>query len=397
MPQGKTGVTADTTKRRLLGEGALWINYGLGAPAGERLLGAVTQGEFDPGITLAQGDIAGAIGILKGMDYIESCIPTLQATLLEITTENLVNMLPGGSPGVLTTRARQEAEWLGLGDGGETVFPLEQDNVYSGTLRIWRDVGFGPVLLAEGVAADWTADYAAGEVTFNTAPPAAVAGTSRSGLAPVTDMTAFPTQVNGIVAVDGGAPTAVVYAWAACTTGDLVAAQMQIAIRALAGDFATVTCVYVGTPPNDYYLITSSLAGATSQFVCSDGAPENAHDQLKLGLANGGTEVFGGDAANLTSDYVYDPQDGAETHDVVTANPIDEALDYLTNIAWLGRTTDNAAEDLIIVIHNPIATEMAAWTLEEKGNIGVQVTFSGRVTGAAPQVLPFEVRRPKAA
>lgn len=386
---GKTGITADTTSRRLLGEGALYLNYG---EIDERLLGAVTQGEFNPGITLAQGEVAGAIGVLKGMDYIESCLPTLQATLLELTTENLIAALPGGGSTPGTSRAHQIAEYLGLGDGAETHFSLENDHLYAGTLRIYRDLGLGPVLLTE--VTDYAIALATGIVTFVVAPPVATKGYSKSALVPSIDMTAHAAAVNGIVSVDGGAPTAIVFNWAGCNSGALVATQIQSAIQALGGDFAAATCVYVGAPPNDYYLISSGTTGILSVFVCTNAGALNAMVWLKLGLSHAGTEVAGTEDAKLTADYQYDPLDGAATHDIIAVDEIDEATSYFTNIAWLGRTADNPTEDLIIVVKNPLATEMAAWALEEKGNIGVQVTFRGSVTGAAPQELPFEIRRP---
>ncbi len=385
---GKTGITADTTKRRLLGEGALYLNYG---EAGQRLLGAVTQGEFNPGITMAEGAVAGAIGVLKGMDYIESCKPTLQATLLELTTENLVAMLPGGGSVVGTTRAHQIAEYLGLGDGVDVTFSLQNDYVYAGA-KIYKDLGLGPVLMVE--TTEYSVALATGIVTFVTAPPAAAEGYSKSALNPSIDMTAHAAAVNGIVSVDGGVPTAVTFAWAGCTTGALVAAQIQSAIQALGGDFAAVTCTYVGAPTTNYYLIKSGTTGILSLFVCTDAGANNAMVWLKLGLPNGGTEAAGTEAAKLTADYIYDPQNGATTHDVVSVDEVEEATSYATNVAWLGRTADNPTEDLIIIVKNALPIEMGAWTLEEKGNIGVQATFRGSVTGAAPQTLPFEIRRP---
>jgi len=390
---GLTGVTANTTRRRLLGEGASYINYG---EVGERLLGAVTQGEFDPGITLAEGAVAGTLGSLKGMDYIESCKPTLQMTLLEITKENLEAALVGGAiaaPGV-GSRTHQEAEWFGLGTGAVAIYPLEQDYVWDGTLLIWRDVGRGPVLLSEGALLDYTVNYATGVVTFTGNLPAATEGTSTSGLNPSIDMTATPLEVDAMVAVDGAAAVPVVFAWAGCNTGILVAAQLQAAIQALGGAFAAVTVTYNGAPPNDYYLITSGITGIASAFIVTTGGANSCTEELNLGVLDGGTEVPGDNAANVTADYEYDPGDGAVTHDVITANPIDEAVDYVTNVAWLGRCADQPAEEMIIVVKNALPIAFAPLTLEDKGAIGLQVTFRGSVTGAMPQVLPFEIRRP---
>lgn len=394
-----SGVTVDTTRRRLLGEGVLYKNYGV---AGEARLGAVTQGEWDPGIELAEGVVAGAIGVLKGMDHIASCKPTLQMTLLELTAENLAMSLPGGeiAGAGVGSRVLRPSEWLGLGDGIETVFPLEEDYVWPGSLRIWGDVGFGPVLMTEsppapGAPEDYSVDYPLGDVTFVVAPPAAVEGTSRSGLAPILDMeTAHATDVDGMVAMDGGPATPVLFDWTGCVTGALIATQIQAAL--VAAGFAGAICVYVPNVPgtSDYYLITSPTAGAVSQVICTTGGADDAFHWLKLGTLEGGTEVFGGDAMELTTQYHFDPGDGLVTHDVITSHPIDEATDYITNLAWLGRCADQPAEEMIIIVKEAFPIASAPMPLEVKGAVLLQVTFRGSVTGAAPQELPFEIRRP---
>lgn len=386
--QGLTGIAAGTAARRLLGEGQLWYNYGV---AGARLLGAVRSGVFDPGITLGRGDIAGAIGALKATDHIESCEPTIQAMLLEITKENLIQMLPGGAEAAVGSRELVPAEWLGLGDGATAIYPLEEDNIWADTLRIWGDVGFGPVLKV--LTTDYTVVAATGVVTFTANVPAAVEGTSTSGLNPSIDMTGDLLEVDMMIAVDGGVATPVVFAWAGINTGNLVAGELQGKIQALGGAFAAVTVAYVGAPPNDYYLVTSGTTGSTSAVIITSGGANSCTDELKLGVVDGGTEAFGGDAEELTAEYHYDPSDGVATHDVVTANPI-VAADYADNIAWLGRCADQSAEDLIILISNALPITMSSWTLEEKGFIGVEVTFRGSVSEAEPQVLPFEIRRP---
>lgn len=124
-------------------------------------------------------------------------------------------------------------------------------------------------------------------------------GYSQGGVNPVTDMSASG-DVDMIIAVDGGAPQAVVFDWTdyrhawGSDSGNLVAIEMQYKIQALGGAFAAVTVVYVGTPPADYYLVTSGTSGPASAVVIANGAPNNCADDLKLGLANGGVEVVGG-------------------------------------------------------------------------------------------------------
>jgi len=127
----------------------------------------------------------------------------------------------------------------------------------------------------------------------NLSTETAVPGVSQSDLAPVTDMTTVPAEVDMTIVVDGGVPTAVVFAWAGCVNGGLVAAEMQLKIQALGAEFAAVTVAYVGVAPDDYYHITSSTFGRESDVVVTNGAPNNCADDLKLGLTNGGIEWTG--------------------------------------------------------------------------------------------------------
>ncbi len=385
---GLTGITAGTAIRRLLGEGQLYYNYGIG---GERLLGAVMSGVFDPGITMAEAPVAGAIGVLEMLDYIESCKPTIQAQLIEITKENLIQMLPGGAEAAGGGRTLQPAEWFGLGTGAVAAYPLSQDFVYADSLRVWQDLGRGPELMT--LTTDYTLNAPAGIVTFTANLPAAAAATSTSGLNPIVDMSVFPLEVDMNIQLDGGAVTPVVFVWAACFNGAQTAAEMELKIQALGGLFAAITVAYVGAAPDDYYLITGTTTGAAMSVVITSGGANSCTDELELGLVDGGTEAPGDDAANVTAEYDYDSSDGVATYAFITANPI-AATDYATNIAWVGRCPDQPARDLVIMIHNALPIVMDSWTLEEKGHIGVSVTFRGSVSEAAPQVLPFEIRRP---
>jgi len=385
---GLTGITAGTAIRRLLGEGQLYYNYGLGT---QRLLGAVMAGVFDPGITMAEAPVAGALGVLEMLDYIESCKPTIQAQLIEITKENLIQMLPGGAEAAGGGRTLQPAEWFGLGTGAVAAYPLSNDFVYADSLRVWEDLGRGPVLMT--LTTDYALNAAAGIVTFVANLPAAGPATSTSGLNPVTDMSLHALEVDMNIQLDGGAVTPVAFVWAATFNGAQVAAEMETKIQALGGLFAAITVAYVGVAPTDYYVVTGSTVGAAMSVVITSGGVNSCTDELELGLVDGGTEAPGDDAANVTAEYDYDSSDGVATYAVITANPI-AAADYATNIAWLGRCADQPAEELIIMIHNALPIAMDAWTLEEKGHIGVQVTFRGSVSGALPQALPFEIRRP---
>jgi len=68
---------------------------------------------------------------------------------------------------------------------------------------------------------------------------------------------------------------------------------MQLKIQALGGEFAAVTVVYVGLAPNDFYLLTSATFGRESAVIITDAGLNNCADDLKIGIANDGSEATG--------------------------------------------------------------------------------------------------------
>jgi len=117
------------------------------------------------------------------------------------------------------------------------------------------------------------------------------AGTSTGVAGAKTDMSAEP-ETKLKVAVDGGAAVSFTFDWTAgggCNTGAKVAAQMQTVIRVQGGDFAAVTVAY----STDHYVITSGNKGTTSAVVVTPAADHDCSAELKLGVANGGTEAAG--------------------------------------------------------------------------------------------------------
>lgn len=122
----------------------------------------------------------------------------------------------------------------------------------------------------------------------------ATAGTSTGGTDPSTNMTAeVDTKMN--IAVDGGEPTEVTFDWTTGNSGANIATQMQTAIRALGGAFANVSVAF----DTDHYVVTSGTLGTGSSVVITPSASGSCTEELKLGVAGGGTEEAGtGDAAN---------------------------------------------------------------------------------------------------
>jgi hypothetical protein len=96
------------------------------------------------------------------------------------------------------------------------------------------------------------------------------------------------------IAVDGGAVVTVVLVVTGLTTGLLIAAHMETKINAAllaAGQDARVWVQFVAT--DDHYEIYSQFTGTTSAAVVTDGTSNNVADDLKIGIANGGTEAAG--------------------------------------------------------------------------------------------------------
>ena len=83
---------------------------------------------------------------------------------------------------------------------------------------------------------------------------------------------------------------------ASMDTGVEIAAALQVAIQALGGVYATVTCAFAG----GVYVITGNT-GVGKSVVITNSAENNIADELKLGVANGGTEVAGGEGTPATS------------------------------------------------------------------------------------------------
>lgn len=121
---------------------------------------------------------------------------------------------------------------------------------------------------------------------------AGTAGTSTGGASGATTATGLSFFVN----INGDGPQIVYIDDAGTHTGAQVAAKIQTAIRAVtpintlnAVAYTSATCAFTST----HYLITSGAVGSNSTVVVTS-VPGNAGAaNLKLGVANGGTEAAG--------------------------------------------------------------------------------------------------------
>lgn len=126
--------------------------------------------------------------------------------------------------------------------------------------------------------------------TFNP-PSVGTQGKSTSDTTPSTDISAG-TDTTFRIAVDGGAVVTVVLVVTGLTTGSLIAAALETGINAAltsAGQDARVWVEFAG----GLYVLHSQKFGAVSAVVVTAGLTNDVSADLKIGVANAGTEIVG--------------------------------------------------------------------------------------------------------
>ncbi len=127
-------------------------------------------------------------------------------------------------------------------------------------------------------------------------PSVGTSGKSMSAVSASTDISAGTDNAFKI-AVSGGVVVDVVLTQAGKTTGLLIAAEMELKINAAliaAGQDAQVWVNFNGAGP-DQYTIWNQFTGLAATVVVTNASVNNIADQLKIGLANTGTESAGTD------------------------------------------------------------------------------------------------------
>jgi len=109
-----------------------------------------------------------------------------------------------------------------------------------------------------------------------------------------TDISAHASPGEFRISLDGAALATVSIVTAGLTTGILIAAALQAAIRSMTawGPRATQARVVFSATQARYVLI-SGTRGATSQIVIADGLANDIAADLKIGVAQGGSEMDG--------------------------------------------------------------------------------------------------------
>ena len=117
----------------------------------------------------------------------------------------------------------------------------------------------------------------------------ATAGTSTSAAAPSTDISAAANPQSLTINLNGTGPVVVSFAPVGLNTGALIAAALQVAIRAAIPWAGGLTVTYGAT----YVISCFGSVGPSASVVVTAGAPNDCAAALKLGVANGGAEVAG--------------------------------------------------------------------------------------------------------
>lgn len=122
-------------------------------------------------------------------------------------------------------------------------------------------------------------------------------GASTSGATPSEDISGG-TDNKFNIALNGQAPVEVTLTLVGKNTGLLIATELQTKINS-AVSTGSVTVLFQG----GLYVILSNLKGNASSVVITNATSNSIADELKIGVANGGSEIVGVDGNGLTATY----------------------------------------------------------------------------------------------
>lgn len=168
-------------------------------------------------------------------------------------------------------------------------------------------------------------------VTVNFAAGKHVGGTDES-----TDMT-LEVDTKLVISVDDDDPEEVTFAWAGCNTGNLIAAQMQTAIRALGGNKTLVTVGHDGTK----YTITSPTLGTASKIRITRADDHDCCDELDIGPGNGTDTDGTGDVADASAALTTEIADLINTD--LAAESIEASEDATHHLVLTSKTAGSGS------------------------------------------------------
>lgn len=81
-------------------------------------------------------------------------------------------------------------------------------------------------------------------------------------------------------------------------------------------------------------------------------------------------------------------------YDVITGKPYIELEDYIENVTWVGKLS-GSEEPVIIQVYNALSTEGLKFTVQDKNEATIPLTFYGHYSQDALDEPPFKVFYPK--
>lgn len=121
MPQGRSGISTATAPNMVLDAGEVWFNIGiteleglspdpvaaaLGVSGAVKVGGTRGGSTFNPGRTLREMPIDGAIGPVKGFVRRQASRPVLTVNLVEVTPENLERAIAASNVATVNSFAK---------------------------------------------------------------------------------------------------------------------------------------------------------------------------------------------------------------------------------------------------------------------------------------------------
>jgi len=412
----RSGITKDTPDRIMIDAGAVYLNYGL---ANERLLGATRGGnEFNLNRTVKNIEIDGLKGAVKGLKRIVEVNPQITCNLLELTVANLVAAIAGADQ---SDQADIKNEYVGVGDDSEVRFALEQDDIVSGTEKIY-------LTDANGVATLKTASnsYNSRFVGDNAVDNKGFAeGTGDWAKGHTDDAIAIATggQSGNCLEYTGSASSEVGFLTLDADNGavltDLVVGQhymLQIAVKKTGtwgGGAVTVACdagsealtlteswvVYVIE-----FIATGTSASITLTAASAPTAPDGMYiDSLELKRVDGdyfldtigGNIIFPEDDVPTTDEkilasYTYKATDTNQT--TITGGEI-ATSDYIDNVAIVGNVS-NKDYPIVCMVKNALADAGFSLSTAPRDEAVPSIVFTGHFSGTDLDTEPWEIRYP---
>lgn len=413
----RSGITKDTPDRIMIDAGAVYLNYGL---ANERLLGATRGGnEFNLNRTVKNIEIDGLKGAVKGLKRIVEVNPQITCNLLELTVANLVAAIAGADQ---SDQADIKNEYVGVGDGSEVRFALEQDDIVEGTEKIYL-TNAGGVATLKTASNPYDTRFV-GDNKVDNKGFAEGTGDWEAGHGDDTIEITTDGQSGNCLKYTGGATAAAEFLKLDADNGavltDLVVAQhymVQIAIKKGAqwtgGGAVTIACdagseALTLTESFVVYVIEFIATGTSATITLTGAGAPNAGDicyidslELKrvdgdyvLDTINGNIIFPEGDVPTadekILASYTYIAASTNQT--TITGGEI-ATSDYIDNVAIVGNVS-NKTYPIVCMVKNALADAGFTLSTAPRDEAVPSIVFTGHFSGTDLDTEPWEIRYP---